>query len=197
MTIIEMPRRVRVAARLSGTGLVSRFLQPLLFSQRQIAGRISPTLARGRDAVRTAGREARPAAGCPAKGLTSSNAPLESLAGGSLASRFHAWRGASGRRYICSVFPADPAAPDAGLPDFADAIAMAVVREPDGGRRRISLFLSEATSDATTRRAFVAEALAKGTIEWHVHLLAVDAWQRRAVATDIETCRFADASAVR
>jgi hypothetical protein len=188
MTIIELPRRARVAARLSGSGLVSRFLQPLLFSQRKIAGRVQSTPPRGRDAVRAPGRDARIATAWTADPNTSSNAPLESLAGGSLASRFHAWRGASGRRYICSVFPADPGAPDGGLPDFADAIAIAVTCDRDGNRGCISLLLCDAALDPAEREGFVAAGLAEGAVEWHIHLLTVDAQQRRAAAQDIEIC---------
>ncbi|MGC1556556.1 MAG: hypothetical protein WA745_03305, partial [Methylovirgula sp.] len=60
------------------------------------------------------------------------NAALKSLSGSPLAGRFHAWHGASGRRYVCSVFPLDPAAPDAGLPQFAGAVVLAVLRAGDG-----------------------------------------------------------------
>lgn len=186
MTIIELPRRARVAARLSGGGLVSRFLQPFHFSQRMIAGRVQPTPPKGRDAVRATGRDARIAAAWAADPNISSNAPLESLAGGSLASRFHAWRGASGQRYICSVFPADPSAPDGGLPDFVDAIAIAVGCDRAGNRRCISLFLCDGALDPIERDAFVAAGLAEGAVEWHFHLLALDVQKRRAAAQDIE-----------
>lgn len=198
MMITEVPGRVHTLARLPGSGFVSRFFQPLLSSHRKIAGRTRSALPRAqeREQDRTI-TQASITQAWTAKQVTGSNAPLRSLAGETLASRFHAWRGASGRRYICSVFSVEADALDVGLPDFVDAIAMAVAREPDGSRRRISLFLNEATSDPAARRAFVAEALAKGAIEWHIHLLAVDGWQRRAVATDIESCRFADTSAVR
>lgn len=182
MMITEVPGRARAAARLSSSGFVSRFLQPLLFGHRKVAGRAQPASPRGQES----GPDRKTAQ------ATGSNAPLRSLAGETLASHFHAWRGASGRRYTCSVFPAVAEAPDAGLPDFVDAIAIAVAREPDGGRRRLSLLLSDATSDPAARSAFVAEGLAKGAIEWHIHLLAVEPWQRYAAATDIETCHLAD-----
>ncbi len=141
--------------------------------------------------------ESKTAAVQPLEGVTGSNAPLDSLAGGSLASRFHAWRGASGRRYIFSVFGADRSAPDAGLPDFAEAIALAVARDDRGSRRCVALCLNEATTDPATRQHFVAAALAAGAVEWHIHLLAEDPQQRRAIAKDIECGRFAEASTVR
>ena len=192
MMITEVPGRARAAARLSGSGLVPHFLQPLFSRHRKVAGRPQAASPPGQDRGRD--RTAAPAG--PVKQAMGGNAPLESLAGEALASRFHAWRGASGRRYVCSVFPAEANAPDAGLPDFVDAIAIAVARQPDGSRRRISLCLNEATSDPASRNAFIVEALSKGAIEWHIHLLAVDGWQRRAVATDIETRSFADIAAV-
>jgi len=189
MMITEVPGRARGAARPSDSGFVSRFLEPLLFSHRKIKGRGQPGLARGFAQAR-GGRAALNAR----TQMTSSNAPLASLAGGSLASRFHAWRGASGRRYICSIFPADLDAADAGLPDFADAIAMAVAC--DGGQRRcLALILSEWASGPAARHAFVAESLEKGAIEWHIHLLAADAGAREAAVRDIEACHCTDVSA--
>lgn len=192
MTIMEMPRRARSAARPSGGGLVARFFEPLLFSHRTFSGRVQ-LWSRAQERK----PESKIAPARPAERITGSNAPLESLAGGSLASRFHAWRGASGRRYICSVFAADRADPEAGLPDFADAIAIAVARDGEGRRRCVSLFLSEAMTDAGARRHLIAAAMAAGAVEWHIHLLAADAQQRRAVARDIESDRFADASPIR
>ncbi len=192
MTIMEMPRRARQAARPSGGGLVARFFEPLLFSHRKFSGRVQ-LWARAQERK----PESKIAPLRPTERITGGNAPLESLAGGSLASRFHAWRGASGRRYICSVFAADRADPDAGLPDFTDAIAMAVACDGEGRRRCVSLFLSEATTDAAARRHFIAAAMAAGAIEWHIHLQAADAQQRRAIATDIESGCLADTSSVR
>ena len=193
MMITEVPGQVRAVARLSRSGFVSRFLQPLLSNHRKIASRVQPPSPRRQSHGQ--GKKNEPIQS--AKQSPGSNAPLQSLAGESLAAHFHAWRGASGRRYICSVFPADVDASDAGLPDFVDAIAMAVAREPGGGRRCLSLLHNDATSDPAIRRAFVTEGLAKGAIEWHIHLLATEPWQRHAVATDIETCRFADSWLVR
>ncbi len=116
------------------------------------------------------------------------NAALKSLSGSPLAGRFHAWHGASGRRYVCSVFPLDPAAPDAGLPQFAGAVVLAVLRAGDGRRRLICICQSESHADP---RNFVSEALAAGAGEWHVHLPADAAVQRRAVIADLEAARRA------
>jgi hypothetical protein len=189
MMIMEMPRRVREAARSSGGGLVARLLEPLFFRQRKFSGRVqlSSRLPEKRPESRAVPISAIERAG-------ESNAPLDSLAGGTLAARFHAWRGASGRRYICSVFVAEAAEFEAGLPDFADAIALAVACESDGRRRCLSVFVSEAGNGGASRQAFVTAALAAGAVEWHIHLLAVDAQQRRLVAKDIEIGCFAETS---
>ncbi len=64
-----------------------------------------------------------------------SNNSLASLAGGDLAERFHSWRGRSGRRYICSVFRVEHHTEDAGLPDFAAAIVIAVKTDAAGNRK--------------------------------------------------------------
>jgi hypothetical protein len=113
------------------------------------------------------------------------NHPLASLAGGDLEGRFHAWHGRSGRRYICSVFPVDLQAADAGLPEFAEAIVIAVGEY--GGARRVVAFLQCADgASAGARQAFVAAALKAGARQWHVHLLLAAPRKRRAAIADIE-----------
>lgn len=126
------------------------------------------------------------------------NAPLPSLEGEALSRRFHAWSGGSGRRYVCSVFPAEARAPLAGLPDFAAAIVIAVRIEKDGLRTPITFFDSGDGSDYERCQTFVAEALAHSVAEWHVHLLASDAQHRRSVRSDLERAQqsqFADSAA--
>jgi hypothetical protein len=51
--------------------------------------------------------------------------PLAAPENSALASRFHFWRGASGRRYVCSVFPPER------LPAYERAIAL-FVRKSSG-----------------------------------------------------------------
>jgi hypothetical protein len=113
------------------------------------------------------------------------NAALESLAGDALAARFHAWRGNSGQRYICSVFPVT-AEPDAGLPDFTEAVVIAAACEDDGTRRLVALRQCERGANPYARESFIIEALAAGASEWHVHLLASEEMQRRAAIADID-----------
>jgi hypothetical protein len=119
-----------------------------------------------------------------------SNTGLASLAGGDLAARFHAWRGRSGRRYICSVFPVDHRAADAGLPEFAEAIVIAVGQDIGGERRIVAFLQCEYGANALARQAFVAAAIKAGARQWHVHLLTADPQKRRAAIEDIEAlCR--------
>ncbi len=191
MTITDMPRRARAAVRLSSDGTGTRFFEPWFIGPRKFSGRtqFSPAGLGPRSK----------AASAVVPGVTSLNAPgvnapLVSLAGGSLASRFHAWFGASGQRYICSIFAADATKPDCGLPDFAEAIVLAVAREPEGERRLLALFCLESMSDDAARRQFVEDAWAAGATEWHIHLLSVDDDERHAVAEDIEA-RATSASA--
>jgi hypothetical protein len=114
------------------------------------------------------------------------NAALECLAGGPLAGRFRAWRGGSGRRYVCSVFRIDPAAPDRGLPEFAGVVVLAIERLGGGGRRPIGIYQGQSGAGA---RAFIGAAVAAGADEWHVHLPAGAAEERRAVVADLEAGR--------
>ena len=62
------------------------------------------------------------------------DAALACLAGKALAARFSAWRGASGRRYICTIYPFDRAAPQNGLPPYTDMVVLAVRHDPADGR---------------------------------------------------------------
>jgi hypothetical protein len=112
--------------------------------------------------------------------------PLDCLAGGALAARFHAWRGLSGRRYVCSVFPARRGASLGGLPEFDDAVVIAVDAKRSSERRRIAVF------ELRWRRGRfcgdldrVKAALEAGVREWHVHLLAESAQARRAAIADL------------
>jgi hypothetical protein len=116
----------------------------------------------------------------------SREAPLGCLAGAPLAARFHSWRGASGRRYICSVFPVRDDAELGGLPDFEGAIALAVSRDSRGRRRRLAVLdLCWRDGRFAGDRQAAGEALSAGACEWHIHLLAEDGDARSAAIADI------------
>jgi hypothetical protein len=175
MMIIERPGQSLGAAQPVRRRRFPLDFAPLAFRSRQ------PTMT-------SAGARSRPRLALAASGPAATNAPLTSLEGEALARRFHVWSGHSGRRYICSVFAASLEEPEAGLPDFADAIIIAVGVAADGLRYPIAFFdCGETDSDYSDRRdRFLARALARSVCEWHVHLLATDPEHRRCVVTDLE-----------
>jgi hypothetical protein len=66
------------------------------------------------------------------------NAPLGCLTGGALASRFHAWHGHSGLRYVCSVYPVDQKDASAGLPELGDSVVIGVAFDANASAWRFS-----------------------------------------------------------
>lgn len=116
------------------------------------------------------------------------NAPLDCLAGGALASRFHAWHGGSGRRYVCSVYPVQSHILSTGLPDFDGAVAIGVMIDEHGRRARASVFeLCRDNARLAGRCKGFDAALEAGVEEWHVHLLAASPAARRAMILDLES----------
>ena len=108
-------------------------------------------------------------------------ASLACLRASSLNDRYHAWRGFSGARYTVSIFPVDRAADGDGLPAFEAFILVPVIR--DG--RSLEPTGVVAIETEADRFAAVAAGVADGASEWHVHLLAEGARQRRAVVEDL------------
>ena len=102
-------------------------------------------------------------------------APLMALAGHALSERFHCWRGASGRRYVATVF-AGAAPPDA----FSGALVLAVQRLPCGARA-----LVEMADSGDGFAAFAARSRSRGANEWHVHLLAATPAERAMAMRDL------------
>jgi hypothetical protein len=192
MTIAEMPRRTVDAGRSLGPCLLPWASFPRDLRRVSAAGEAEP---RATTLAEPARREILPRAGQALP--RARNSALASLAGEALAERFHAWHGASGRRYVFTIFPVNSAAPDSGLPDFAEAVVIAVARKSDGSRRRVSLCQRERGANPYARESFILEALAGGACEWHVHLLAIEVAQRRAVIADIEAMRYAPKAARR
>jgi hypothetical protein len=173
MMIFDVP-----GAPLGASGPARR-RRSLDLAYRPFRGRLNSFLPAGAPSTARRVRPQRSAA-------ATANAPLPSLEGEALARRFHAWSGRSGRRYVCSVFQADMQAPFAGLPDFAEALVIAVRIEKDGLRTPMAVFDSGDGGYCEDSRAFVAAALTHSVGEWHVHLLATDAEHRRAVKSDLE-----------
>ena len=94
---------------------------------------------------------------------------------------FFAWHGASGRRYVASVFTFDACAAGAGLPAFEAFVLIPVVRE--GGRAKAQAVV--VVEWGSSRLRAIAEAIAGGVHEWHVHLLGASRAERERIAADL------------
>ncbi len=112
--------------------------------------------------------------------------PLVGLAGSAVSSRFRHWRGASGRRYLFSVFPLDPIGSVDDLPRFEDAVVLAVSRRGDGGRRILAAEETGALPDLFFASVGFRNAIAGGANEIHVHLLTAHACGRAAMIRDLD-----------
>ncbi|ACB97118.1 hypothetical protein Bind_3561 [Beijerinckia indica subsp. indica ATCC 9039] len=114
------------------------------------------------------------------------NAPLGALAGGTLASHFHGWKGLSGQRYVCSIFPIVQDDPLGGLPDFSVGIALAARRGETGHYRLVRIFEFGWRDEIFLGHSRDIEmSLAQGADEWHIHLLAGGVQERRATIADL------------
>lgn len=99
------------------------------------------------------------------------NAPLAALAGNALAPAFHAWFGASGRRYIFTVSPAAAC----GRGTSGSAVVIVVQR---CGARRQPVFIGLDTDVPGLWKQ-------PGAAEWHHHLLASTPAAREALIADL------------
>jgi hypothetical protein len=97
---------------------------------------------------------------------------------------FHYWRGASGRRYLHSVYSL------IGCPALPQANYILVRRHEDGTRS--PLHIGQTRDDAVTLNlAHLRHTGAKlGANEVHLHLLAETAEQRSQVETDLKAAQF-------
>ncbi|TLG78032.1 hypothetical protein [Methylocystis sp. B8] len=93
---------------------------------------------------------------------------LQSLAAtDSLRHRFFAWRGASGRRYVCSVFQSGE---DSFIADVTNGVVIGVARE-GATSRPVCVFLAQERAPGD-RHALRKTAQELGVAEWHVHFCA-------------------------
>jgi hypothetical protein len=86
------------------------------------------------------------------------------LASDALRDRFYSWRGASGRRHVCSVFHRGE---EAIVADFSNGLIVGVACE--GAFRRPVCVFSAREFDSGERRSLRETAHELGVIEWHVH----------------------------
>lgn len=109
---------------------------------------------------------------------------LRSTAGlrGTPALTLSAWRGHSGRRYVVGVH--DLVEPD--LAEMGEAVVMAVRRDAAG----VAELVAVSTAGETPRerlQSWVARARTHGATEMHVHRLAEDEAERRAIVADLDS----------
>ena len=117
------------------------------------------------------------------------NQPLVSLVGSDLSRRFLHWRGASGRRYLFSIFPLSRAASIDEAPRFHDAVLLAVLRDAAGERRILMADETGTLPDLFYASAKLRDAVAAGANEIHAHLLADDMPARAALLHDLDGAR--------
>ncbi|MDB5591625.1 hypothetical protein [Enterovirga sp.] len=91
------------------------------------------------------------------------------------------WRGLSGRRYVVGVHAIDPAV----VEDATDAVLIAVQRSGDGNATVVDVATPGAATSRRSRLRWLARMRIRGATEMHVHLLAEDEGERRAVARDL------------
>ncbi len=95
--------------------------------------------------------------------------------------RLCGWRGASGRRYLASLYPIDRDAPQLGLPNCRSFVLLVVASTPTGRRIKDVLILDRADDlSEPARRALASEA-----DEWHVHLPTDHIADHGGVAADL------------
>jgi hypothetical protein len=106
-------------------------------------------------------------------------AALNSLSESELFDRFYSWRGISGARYVCTVFPVGE---KAIVADFAEGVVIGVAREGES-RRPVCIISSQEFSacDEKKLRQVIAR---RGVDEWHVHFTADD----REICADLTLC---------
>jgi hypothetical protein len=107
------------------------------------------------------------------------SAPLLTLAGDALGTRHRCWRGASGRRYVFSVYSRQ------ACPAYSHAVIMVVAVQPDGARRVVLAADTGCFPEMALANASKEWAKAGSEIELHVHLLAASLAERRAVVADL------------
>ncbi len=105
--------------------------------------------------------------------------PLAALTGEALSPRFRSWRGASGRRYIVSVY--DPQA----CPAYCDAVLIAAAVDLDGRRRALAFVDTGVFPEPVVARAAKSLSRIAERVEFHLHLLAASPAERRAALDDL------------
>lgn len=106
------------------------------------------------------------------------HSPLAALDKTGLEKLFHAWAGASGRRYICSVYPV-------GEPPAFDCSRAVVAAVRRTAEKAETVFVFAPESDSGDLQFWARKAHLAGAGEWHVHLLADTPAAREAAVRDL------------
>jgi hypothetical protein len=106
--------------------------------------------------------------------------PLACLDRTGMENWLRSWRGASGRRYICSVH----AIGEPPLFDFERAI-VAAVRKSEVGDAIVFVFQPGPEAESDNLRQWTEQARRQGAEEWHVHLLAGSPEEREFALRDL------------
>jgi hypothetical protein len=107
------------------------------------------------------------------------SAPLAALAGDALAARFRSWRGASGRRYVFSLYrPPD-------CPPYGDAVMIVATVSAAGERTAVFIADTGCFPEIVLTNAAEKWMKLEARLEFHIHLLANSAAERRALIADL------------
>lgn len=101
------------------------------------------------------------------------------LRGGQLS--LSSWRGRSGQRYVVGVHPLS----ETEILDVTDAIIIAVRRNGDGGAQLVDIATTGSAPRQAARARWLASVRARGATEMHVHRLADNEEERRAIMADL------------
>lgn len=117
--------------------------------------------------------------GSPAKSAVADNTELETP------TRFHFWTGATGKRYVHTVYSLFDC-PPVGIANY-------VLVRREGRAKRTVLAIGRVSGEAGSLN--LAEIRQRGAQlsadEVHIHLLAADAQESQAVEVDLRTAQFA------
>jgi len=106
---------------------------------------------------------------------------LRATAGLRTAEPLSSWRGRSGRRYIVGVH----SLAEADVFDVADAVILAVKRDEGGTAHVIDIATARSCPSGQARARWMADVQDRGATEMHVHRLAHDDREQRAVVEDL------------
>ena len=111
------------------------------------------------------------------------SAPLSALADDALGARFRSWRGATGRRYVFSVY-----SPQC-CPAYSHAVIIVAAVVAAGDRTALCIADTGSFPEIVLARAAAEWTGAGAEIEFHIHLLANSPAERRALIADLSHVR--------